>query len=212
VQGPTNVKVTTQTTCKTRDAIEVGKLQFFTDKDGQEVGLGLGTQQSVGILFCASATMPSGGNGQFIWVQIVIRDERSLSDTNKGLIYPPMRSTGGLDPCTPERCGTPEPTYQYDTGPITADSPSQKLGSGNDINQMSRYFEANMYLMWQADTNSIPVPLGIVHWYTYWYVTFVPSRATIPGAWKIWTGYVVPNAFVPSIIYPEWNGPNKDVP
>jgi hypothetical protein len=77
---------------------------------------------------------------------------------------------------------------------------------------MTRYFEANMYLMWQADTNSIPVPLGIVHWYTYWDVTFVPSRATIPGAWTISRGGVFPNAFVPSIIYPQWDGPNKDVP
>src|SRR5207245_1102848 len=90
VQGPTDVKVTaddphvfdpkTPTQCKPGDPIEVGKLQFFTDTDKhgkvvQEVGLGLGNKKSVGILFKACATMPSGGSGQFIWVQLIIRDD-----------------------------------------------------------------------------------------------------------------------------------------
>jgi hypothetical protein len=65
-----------------------------------------------------------------------------------------------------------------------------------------------MYLMWLADANSIPVPLGLVDWFTYWYLTFVPSRATIPGGWKISSGWVLPHPFVPSIVYPVWNGRN----
>jgi hypothetical protein len=157
--------------------------------------------------------MPSGGSGQFIWVQLITNDDLFLTDTNNGQTAH-RQSTGVVDPCTPERCGTTNTTYQYDTGPITADSPSQHLGSGNGFNQMTRYFAATMYLMWQADANSILVPLGSVNWYTYWYLTFVPSRANIPGAWKIWTGWVKSQLFVPSIVYPQWNGPNtmKDVP
>jgi hypothetical protein len=234
VQGPTNVKVTARTKGKSGDpkactdamakdppdierarklgCMEFGKLQFFTDtdKDGkvvQEVGLGLSHDNSVGIQFEASATMPSGGSGKFIWVQKVIADKFLYRDTN------PARNqeghgTGGLDRCTPERCkGTLAETYQFGTGPITNDSPSIPLGLGNPIDQ-NRTFEASMYLMWQADADgSIPVPLGLINWNTYWNLAFVPSQ----GGWKILRGDVNAFPFAPSIVYPEWNKPNVTI-
>jgi hypothetical protein len=194
VQGPTNVKVTTK----------LGTVTCFVGKAGNQVGLGNETQQNIGIEFDASATMPSAGSGAFAWVQIISSDDYSYSGPGKSYAE---KSTGGLDLEPPTAT-----TYVYKTGPWADDSPSNPLGSGADgINQMSRQFEATMYLMWlaDADKNTIPVPLGYIVWYTGWDLVFNPkSTNSSCFGWTISRSLATPTLFQPSLLYPEWSHPS----
>ena len=166
--------------------------------NGTAVGLGAGTQQSTGIVFNANATMPSGSNGTFGWVQIINSDDYQYSGPNG--MAATENSTGGLD------LETGKTTYLYGTGNWVDDSPSMPLGSGTGFTQASRQFSASMYLMWLADSaaDTIPVTLGYIVWDTGWTVTYNPNSTDPTCKWTISRPYLTVYPFEPTITYPAW--------
>lgn len=99
------------------------------------------TASTYGITFNAPVNYQNSSGGAFSLLQLISTD--IVNNTNSGV---------GLD--------TQDP---YPAGPPTNDSPALYLPSNQ--NSVTRTFTANMFLMWQSNTEgSIRVPLGYQTW------------------------------------------------
>jgi hypothetical protein len=207
VVGPTNVKVApvTSGTFITDTGAKLNVTGKVTCYDGgTKVGLADG-ETSAGIVFKATATMPSGSSGTFAWVQLINIDNYQYSGFNGKTAE---ERYDGLDLNRKQKTET----YVYGYGDWVDDSPGMPLGAGNGFTQVTRQMTATMYLMWLGDSakDTIPVPIGAITWWTGWTVTFNPKSTDPTCKWTISGGYVKPYRFVlDSAHYPIWTHPSQ---
>src|SRR5712692_107879 len=145
VAGPTSPSMSAQTSIV--QIVAAGYNPLFLGLPGQQFGFY--PNSPPGINFTASATLPSGNQGAYSFVQLISKD------TIKRIAAPPKNS----QTCKPNGFVTdPNPeldnTYPYVSASSnsTNDSPGQALvSSGGEV---ARSFSPTMYVLWTPNADS----------------------------------------------------------
>ncbi len=172
-----------------------------------EVKVGPGTQPSssymsfagAGISFRAHYNLPEGMLRNYTWVQVVTKDVTEVKVGKE------------LKVCTPESQPEAElgvgldTDYPYDWHNPTRDSPPMQLLP--QAEEMSRRFQARMYLLWGSGlSNSIVVPLGYVGWH---FEGHAIRRDLLTNTWTLKEGSGGADdperPYRPTRTYPSWN-------
>lgn len=183
VEGPTNSLLTAQTS--TVNILPAGQSEFL-GAPGLEFGFY--PNSPPGIDFTASATLPSGNQGAYSYVQLVGKD------TGKYVFSPPANSqtcvpSGFVTSSSPELDNT-YPYHMFNPPDSTLDAPAQEPLPQEG--EAARSFSANMYLVWTPSADSrcpsgnactIPVPLGSVSWQYFADATNTLANQTNGTTW-----------------------------
>jgi hypothetical protein len=174
---------------------------------------GVASGNNIGMLFAASATLPSGNSGAYSWVQLVGANSQKYV-TSSGST---SNTAGqGLDNTYP---------YQNNTS-STNDSPGIELLPSDGEGAES--FNATMYLLWTPNAASgctngsactIPVPLGYVSWtFSGDAINTLTNQSSTNTTWIKSCGQGSANAFQTSspsqssFGYPAWTNVIHNIP
>ena len=162
VGGPTNAGIGVTPTPLNRDLIQVvlaTPLVLGTDRQVLVFGSNLPSGQR-GIKLDASASLPSGNQGEYSWIQLLTKYNWHYIDGQ------------GRYECRLDKSPVLDGSYNYPNqiGPTTEDSPW--VYADQDKGETEASFEATAYLMWKpnpatgcsGDACTIVVPLAKLGW------------------------------------------------
>jgi hypothetical protein len=137
------------------------RYSVFKSYDSAWLHFGPALNGHSGITFSQTNSSPNGFSGNFDWVQVITNyAAQTVHDSGPSTT---VHSYPGLDTFYPYDLGHPSPNS-------VNDSPGVPLSSSSLDVSKSTSFNATMYLIWQASTNStggdktVPVPLRKVNW------------------------------------------------
>lgn len=162
----------------------------------------------------ASATLPSGNQGAYSFVQLI------GSDTHKRVAFPPKNS----QTCTPNGFVTslnPELDNFYPYPMPLGSTDNTNDNPGDPLNpswgELARSFSPTMYLLWTANADNhcpsgnactIPIPLGSVSWHYFGDAIDTLSQQQNLTTWMLNSGAGSANQFQTSGLantsYPTW--------
>lgn len=221
VAGPSGVNIATTT--GSVSIVNFGTLQM------RLFGVQVTPTGTNGIKFVASASLPSGNQGTYSWVQLIKKDENTFVQYDGKHVCNPSILAGGpvLDNHYPY--STVNTTGSGPANDTASDGPGTTLIDGQGslpLNpgraEQTRHFSAKMHLLWTPNASAscssgsctVPVPLAAVDWelkYSAFNSLVTDASQQFPSTWKISCGQGTQNPQC-SISNPSADPQNKGYP